>query len=817
VRLAIDNLGKNERSLAESDALQEKSKPLSKDFLESVRVHNLNGALFEAIEAAGEDVTEVIKAVQNGANLNTPFMGVLPLECAINHNKFERFKTLAAIKPTVGEMANLQATLLLGERKIAVRLLHYAATLGRSCIVKFMVLNGVDTTTQDNHKRRLLPIHYAARSGDCATLDALNVNQQAISAVSGAGDFPLHLAAECGKVDMVAHLLGIRADPNCRDHNDKIPLHRAAQRGQKEVVAFLLKQQTSRNHCDMRGRNSFLYCVESGDVTVVKMLVLEDDKYNVSDLEGITAMHIAAEKNKLAMMQFLNGKDGLTYTVKDKKGRSPIHFAAENNATKVFDGFVKGMRDWVVKELAEKFKSDQVEARVTSELCKQLLSWQDDAGDSIIEYAVRGNATDICTRLIQLGVNLNRTNLLGCTPMHEAAKIGNPAMITVLSKNGVSCTQKNAQGRAPVHVAAEFGKILVLDEFKKMGDVDFKTFDSDQMQPIHVACCAGQRLAVDWFLDHHLALLTDVDKAGRNCLFHAARGDQETLVIYLVNDKKMLLNTLCNKKLTVIHHAVFKKAIKAIRVLVKLGLSLETPGEGGLLSFHLACRSGLIDMVEFLASEGVNRNACSDLGRNAWFYAGVEQNTEMLLCLEKLGVTLDGIVDHFGMSPLHVAASGGNLEALKFFGKKGLDCFAKDKNGDTPQLKASKQSEKLTKELAKIMASAAYDNGKNHEEVEKCRKAEARIAGCKAVESYLIDLERQVVDAKIDDQAAAAIADQEAKKSAKRDREEPAKLAVEIRIIKPKKWIPLVDPPAHEGKKASDFSEEKTTYQMTKM
>jgi hypothetical protein len=80
VRLAIDNLGKNERSLAESDALQEKSKPLSKDFLESVRVHNLNGALFEAIEAAGEDVTEVIKAVQNGANLNTPFMGVLPLE-----------------------------------------------------------------------------------------------------------------------------------------------------------------------------------------------------------------------------------------------------------------------------------------------------------------------------------------------------------------------------------------------------------------------------------------------------------------------------------------------------------------------------------------------------------------------------------------------------------------------------------------------------------------------------------------------------------------------------------------------------------------
>ncbi|MDQ2993556.1 MAG: hypothetical protein M3R00_01215 [Pseudomonadota bacterium] len=103
-------------------------KHFSPEFLIAVKAQDKKIDLFKAIQAAGEEVIDVINAVKAGANLNEPYDDMLPLQCAISNNKFERFKTLSALQPVIGECANLNATIIVGPLKTDMTLLHYACT-----------------------------------------------------------------------------------------------------------------------------------------------------------------------------------------------------------------------------------------------------------------------------------------------------------------------------------------------------------------------------------------------------------------------------------------------------------------------------------------------------------------------------------------------------------------------------------------------------------------------------------------------------------------------------------------------------------------
>jgi len=480
-------------------------------FLEAVRAHNNSQALFNAMMASNEDNVATVITVVNKKNpkLNDTFKGHLPLEYAIETNKTKLFIALAECHPPVGEVANLSATVVDDEKKIAMSLLHYAASLGRSLIVKFLLSKGVDQTTQDRHG--LLPIHYAAQSGDCATVDALNSHQQAINAVSRTGEYALHFAVKAGKMNVVTHLLGLGADVNCRDKFGRTPLHLAAKNNLRDMVVLLLKQKnTSRRHMDYRGRNAFHFAVEGGNSQLAFGLVSKAEKFSKPDAAGMTAMHIATERSNIEMLKYLKGRDGLSFLDKDIKGRMPLHIAAQRNLLEMFN--------FLVDELGQ----------------KSLMSFMDEAGDTVIEYAIRGKAHAILQRLKELGVNFNRTNKLGCTPMHEVAK-GQAGMMNWLNSLGVGYSSKNSLGRAPVHIAAEFGQLGVLETLRWISNDYIQIRDAEGMHPIHVACFSGQCEAVKWFVENRFAQLSDVDNKGRDCLWHAKNGNQDKLVSYILN------------------------------------------------------------------------------------------------------------------------------------------------------------------------------------------------------------------------------------------------------------------------------------------
>ncbi|MDQ2993867.1 MAG: ankyrin repeat domain-containing protein [Pseudomonadota bacterium] len=754
------------------------------EFIASAKAHNKRRALLDAIKAEGDDVSEVIKAIQNGGDLNHVIEGSLPLQWAIHLGKFERFKLLSEAQPRGGEVANLYATVESGTSKTKMSLLHYAAAKGLSKFVRYLyVERKMDATIPDEHIRRLLPIHHAARGGNCATLDILNDQQQAITAVTGNGDFCIHIAAMLGKIKMVQHLVKLGADYSCRNNDGRTPLHCAVMNHRLEMVAFLLKENVSKKDVDSLGRNSYLLAVAADDSEMVKMLVHPENDFTASDFEGIGAMHIAGQKNNVKMMQFLKSCDVLTFVASDKKGRMPIHFVAEHDALEAFNFILAELHNELSASLAKHYKRDALESAIMIELHQILMNWQDENGDTVIEYSLRFKAKKILNRLVELGVKFERSNKFGCTPMHQMVERGDVEMLRFLISQNVGWIQPNSAGKRPVQVAFEQENLSVLEVFRDATNFNFKARDEDGMMLIHWACFAGQRKNINWLLQNNFGALTDIDNHGRNCLFHAARGDRDELILYLVNAQKMSLKTLCSKQLTVMHHAVFKSAVKAILVLKELKVSLEIRGRNGMLPFHLACRSGLSNMVDFLVQQGVNKDACNNLARNAWFYAAAGcTNEETFKTMERYHVALEGVLDKDQMSPLHHAASAGNIIAVKFFLEKKLSYIAVDSQGETPLLKAQKNCKKCQTEQREKLKRPEYTNGDNKKLNEELEKLTVKILDYLEVQEYLKTYEHKLAQQEESREARTA----KVAVAEKRERKEDAQEVQEFRIVKPK-------------------------------
>ncbi len=731
---------------------------LSKETIAAIKADNKSEALYKAIKAEGDDVDGVIAAVQDGADVNRRYKdrmsekprNRLPLEWAIHFDKFERFKRL------VGKKANFKATVLISppeyfkpaaficQPNVQMSLLHYAATKGNHRFVKYMVNDlKMDTTLQDSCG--FLPIHRAIAGLNRDTVKELNDKQQVMTAVSKQGDFCIHIAAMIGKKDMFEFLISLGANIRSKGSFQRTPLHWAVLCRQKVIVAFLATDKAHRDDTEDRGRNAYLLAVEIDELELVTMLVLKDDSFAVRDGNGMSAMHIAAEKNNVPMLQFLHGKEGLSFDNTDNQGRTPLQIAIENDFIETFDFIINKLRKQHLKTYSKKQETKKLKKTTEEEPLKALLDWHDNSGRAILECALRNKASKILERLSELGIHFNPRNNLGNTMMFEAINAGDDKMIVWINRFGVPLKIQNDKGLRPEHIAAAQGKIPVLKLFQIISSVDFKAKDEDGMMPIHHASLAGEQETLEWLLQNNGGSVNDTDDQGRNCLFHAARGNRSSLIIHLVNVNKMSLKSVCSKKMTLMHHAVFKSAKNAIETLRQFGMSLEIKGDQGMTSLLLACQSNLPEMVDFLIGLGAKKEAVNTSGRNAWFYAASNCRDETLFkCLEKHSIPLTGVLDQYELSPVHMAAMGGNLFGLKYLISKGLGCFQKSKSGETPLQKSIKTRGKLEQDLQEKKNRPEYQQENNRKLREECEKIEARILGCKEVEDYLLSLNQEL-------------------------------------------------------------------------
>ena len=180
--------------------------------------------------------------------------------------------------------------------------LMLAAQQGRTDLIRMLLDAGA--TINSTNTRGGTALMYAAVVGDPATVELLLARGAAMNVQSSNGWTALMIAAVKGYDELVRLLLRRGADANLRDIYGWTPLMRAAYENRLIVVRSLLASQSA--------------------------------KVNASNDSGATALHQAARRGHLQVVQLLIDS-GADSGAKDIRGRTPEMLARAHDHTKVAD------------------------------------------------------------------------------------------------------------------------------------------------------------------------------------------------------------------------------------------------------------------------------------------------------------------------------------------------------------------------------------------------------------------------------------------------------------------------------------------------
>uniref|UniRef100_K1P6J8 E3 ubiquitin-protein ligase HACE1 n=1 Tax=Magallana gigas TaxID=29159 RepID=K1P6J8_MAGGI len=113
--------------------------------------------------------------------------------------------------------------------------------------------------------------------------------------------------------------------------------------------------------------------------------------------------------------------------------------------------------------------------------------------------------------LLKKGIEVNRQDVCGCTPLHLAARNGQKRCIDKLLEYNADVNIRNNEGLTTIHWLAVNGRTEVLhDLFAFVPDVDVE--DAQGQTALHVACQNGHKSTVICLLDHG----ADINRANHN-------------------------------------------------------------------------------------------------------------------------------------------------------------------------------------------------------------------------------------------------------------------------------------------------------------
>lgn len=105
----------------------------------------------------------------------------------------------------------------------------------------------------------------------------------------------LHVASECGHVEVVLRLLAAGADPTKINRDYQTPLHAAVFNGSVKVVARLLDAGANLNARNLHGDTPLSLAVAHDDIDVVTLLLFAGADPSAEGINGYSPLHEAAE------------------------------------------------------------------------------------------------------------------------------------------------------------------------------------------------------------------------------------------------------------------------------------------------------------------------------------------------------------------------------------------------------------------------------------------------------------------------------------------------------------------------------------------
>jgi len=257
------------------------------------------------------------------------------------------------------------------------------------------------------------------------------INSHTISAKDGAGNTPLHLAAEWKLIAMILYLLDKGADINARNGSNETPLFSAVKADSPEAIRTLL-----------------------GAGGGIKADI------NARDFLGNSVLHATVKWSAYNAANLLLSmtSDGFTSLIYSKNlaGKTVLHEAAKQGNISFIKTFLNARAD---------------------------INAADEIGRPPLTEAVLTGKLEAVNILLAGGASPVQQDMYGRTPLHEAVLIGNIDCITAIRKAGGNPLARDAYMKTPFLLS--LGKDIhtidaVLGTDKFLADTDGDT-------PLHIA------------------------------------------------------------------------------------------------------------------------------------------------------------------------------------------------------------------------------------------------------------------------------------------------------------------------------------------
>ena len=261
---------------------------------------------------------------------------------------------------------------------------------------------------------------------------------------------------------------------NAKDRKGLCAINCSAIKGELKFCRLLLeKGKVNIDEPSSKGCTALLYSSRGGYDQIVELLLSFGTDKNHQDGSGSTALHHACEKNFPEVVNKLV-KAEANPDLQDLIGRTPIFEAVNNNSFKSLEVLLESSLD---------------------------VNAIDYFGRTALFYAVQNNNEEMVRLLIEKGgADLNiysmpnqslekemagksGANRYSRTPIHAAAAIGNPELVSYLLSKGAKATEPGKGNNNALHISSFKGDIKTAKELIKAG-VDVLSKNSKGMTVI---------------------------------------------------------------------------------------------------------------------------------------------------------------------------------------------------------------------------------------------------------------------------------------------------------------------------------------------
>ncbi|GEM_PF-749567 len=305
-----------------------------------------------------------------------------------------------------------------------------------------------------------------------------------------------------------------------------------------------------------------------------------------------------------------------------------------------------------------------------------------------LSYAIKENDIKRALELIDRGVDVNKKDPYGKTPLIYALQRHDTMLTRVLIEHGADVNVKDEfTGKTPIfYTVLEEDTVSAAYIVKHGAGVD--EVDKDGNTPLIYAVLNNKPLMVKFLLEHGAS----VNRKGENgfipLIFSVKEGYSE--VARLLIEHGADVNIADNDKYTPLCYAAEKGLTDVVKLLVQHNASMERCGKEDMRPIDLAALRGYLDIVKYLVKHGNDlKNECRDEEHPCVLhFAARGGNLDIVKYLVENGVDIHAIYNvnlmGDGTTILHEAASSGNLELVKYIVNNGVSVNKKDSKGRTP-------------------------------------------------------------------------------------------------------------------------------------